>query len=72
MSLSVMFGYELFGLGGYGGVAFDASAAWGKISGSGTGYAGNVRNIPVEGTDDNYGFTWRLKSYNVNYYVFVK
>ena len=65
VSLSVMFGYELFGLGGYGGVAFDASAAWGKISGSGTGYAGNVRNIPVEGTDDNYGFTWRLKSYNV-------
>ncbi|MBR5774037.1 MAG: VCBS repeat-containing protein, partial [Clostridia bacterium] len=63
VSLSVMFGAELLGLGGYGGVAFDANATWGQISGSGTEYSANVRNIPEEGVDDGYGFTWRLKVY---------
>ncbi len=66
LSVDVMFGFELFGLGGYGGVAYDLNSAWGQINGSGTGYSGNVRNIPVEGIDDDYGFTWRLKAYNVS------
>ena len=66
LSVDVMFGFELFGLGGYGGVAYDLNSTWGQINGSGTGYSGNVRNIPVEGIDDGYGFTWKLKAYNVS------
>ena len=65
VSADVMVGYEYFGVGGFAGATIDYNHMAGTISGTGSGYSGNVRNVPIEGSDNDYGFTWRLKKINV-------